>query len=108
MDEARIQSGVASTNWIVTTYDNVANSAFVSFSAVNLQPVLTISSSPGGFTFTWPANSGNFVLQTTTNLAPPATWTDVTTPPPVLTNGVWQQTITASPTGSHFYRLASQ
>jgi hypothetical protein len=108
MDEARIQSGLASTNWITTTYLNMADpSSFVSFSSVNLQPALSIASTTNGFLFYWPANDGVFTLETTANLAAPVTWTPVTTPAPVLTNGVYEQLV-APAAGSHFYRLQGQ
>jgi Concanavalin A-like lectin/glucanases superfamily/Immunoglobulin domain len=109
MDEARIQSGVASTNWITTTYLNMANnSSFVSYSSLNAEPTLSISSSTNGYTFTWPTADGTFVLQTTTNLGAPSSWTQVQSPAPVMTNGVWSQTIEATNSGSHFYRLEGQ
>jgi hypothetical protein len=107
MDEARIQSGVASSNWITTTYLNMSEASFVSYSSVNLQPVLSIASSTNGYVFTWPTNDGTFTLETTTNLAAPASWTAVTTPPPVVTNGVWEQIVQPA-AGSHFYRLQEQ
>jgi hypothetical protein len=107
LDEARIQVGAASTNWMTTTYLNMFESSFVSYSSVNLQPILTITSSANGYVFTWPTNDGTFTLETTTNLAAPAIWTAVTTPPPVITNGVWQQIVQPS-AGSHFYRLQGQ
>jgi hypothetical protein len=108
MDEARIQSGVASTNWLLTTYLNMADqSSFVSYSTVNLQPILSIAGSPSGYVFTWPTNDGAFTLETTTNLAAPSTWTAVTTPAPVVTNGVWEQIVQPA-AGSHFFRLEEQ
>ncbi|HZM05718.1 MAG TPA: DUF2341 domain-containing protein [Candidatus Saccharimonadales bacterium] len=106
MDEARIQYGVASTNWLTATYLNMAQGSYVSYSAVNLQPVLTIITSTNGYTLSWPANDGVFTLEATTNLTPPASWSAVT-PGPVITNGVYQETVQPL-SGSHFYRLQSQ
>jgi hypothetical protein len=108
MDEARIQSGVASANWITTTYLNMVNSGFVSYSTLNLEPTLYVSNSINGLTFTWPTGDGNFVLETTTDLTKPASWTQITSPSPVIVNGMWSQTIPAPNNGSHFYRLQSQ
>ncbi len=107
MDEARIQYGLASTNWIWTSYLNMSESSFVSYSSVNLQPALTIATSTNGYVFSWPTNDGTFTLETTANIAPPATWTPVTIPAPAITNGVWQQ-IVQPVAGSHFYRLQGQ
>ncbi len=104
IDEARVQSGIASSNWIATTYLNMFESSFLSYSSVNLQPTLTIAPYAGGYEFTWPTADGTFALETTTNLAAPASWTAVTSAAPVMTNGVWLQTVPAA-TGSHFYRL---
>lgn len=107
LDEARIQSGIASPNWITTTYLNISQSSFVSYSAVNLAPMLSIVASTNGYILTWPANDGTFTLETTTNLAAPASWTAVTTPPPVETNGVFEQIVQPA-AGSHFFRLQGQ
>jgi hypothetical protein len=104
MDEARIQGGIASTNWIMTTYLNMSEGSFVSYSSVNLEPTLTIASTPNGYVFTWPTNGGPFTLETTTRLAPPTTWSPVTIPAPMITNGVWEQVVQPA-AGSHFYRL---
>jgi hypothetical protein len=108
MDEARIQYGVASTNWIATTYRNMADTSFVSYASPNQQPLLSVSSSANSLTFTWPTNDGSFVLESTTSLAPPAVWTEVSSPAPTIINGTWSQTIPASHSGSYFYRLQAQ
>lgn len=107
MDEARIQYGLASTNWIYTTYLNIANSDFVSYSSVNLSPTLYISASAGNLTFSWSTNEGNYVLESTPSLSNP-TWTPVTNPPATVVNGENEQTIPESTTGSYFYRLQGQ
>lgn len=107
IDEARIQSGMASTNWITTTYLNMADSAFVSYSTLNLEPPLYISTTNNSYLMSWPTNSGNFTLETTTSLSRPQVWTPVNNPPPVLTNGMWEQVVAPS-AGSHFYRLQGQ
>jgi hypothetical protein len=53
---------------------------------------------------TWTTNWTGFVLQSTPNLAPPATWTTVTANPAIV-NG--QYTVTNAITGARkFYRLA--
>jgi hypothetical protein len=107
MDEARIQGGVASTNWIETTYLNMSESSFVSYSSVNLEPTLALVSATNGYIFSWTTNGGPFKLETTTSLDQPRTWATVTTPPAVVTNGVWQQIVQPA-AGSHFYRLQGQ
>lgn len=107
IDEARIRYGISSTNWIQTTFLNIASGSFVAYSSVNLAPPLYITPSTNGYIMSWPTNGGNFGLQTTTSLDVPQTWNAVTTPAPVMTNGMWEQTIQPG-AGSHFYRLKSQ
>jgi len=107
MDEARIQSGIATSNWIATSYLNMSGSSFVSYSSVNLRPVLSIASSVNGYVLYWPTTDGAFTLETATSLAPGAVWTAVTSPAAVISNGVWQQIVQPA-AGSHFYRLQEQ
>jgi hypothetical protein len=107
MDEARIQSGVASTNWIATTYLNMAQGSFVNYSPVNPLPVLSIASSANGYVLSWTTNYGAFTLESTTSVAAPAAWTTVTTPAPILTNGMWQQLVQPA-AQNQFYRLQGQ
>jgi hypothetical protein len=104
MDEARVQAGVASTNWIATTYLNMSQNSFVGYSPLNPAPKLFITSLSEGYLLFWPANDGAFTLQSTTSLVPPIVWTAVTIPSPVLSNGMWQQIVQPG-AGSSFYRL---
>ncbi|HKW30683.1 MAG TPA: DUF2341 domain-containing protein, partial [Verrucomicrobiae bacterium] len=113
MDEARIQSGVQSSNWIWASWATVAaNSAFENYVGVTQQPpVLAIDGGGGtgsaGISLTWPASGVGFVLYATTNLAPPVVWT-MTTNAPVFTNNQWQINLPPDNQGSCFYRLGSQ
>ena len=70
IDEARIQPGLASTNWITTTYLNIWDqSSFVGFSSVNLEPTLSIASATNGYVLSWPTNDGvHSRLDTSTNV----------------------------------------
>ncbi len=105
LDEARIASGVCSSNWIWATWLNVAsNSVFTSSSAVNLSPMLSYSNSTAGLFLTWPAASGVFVVYTATNLTPPAIWLPATNAA-TYNNGQWQSLIPLPTNGSQFYRL---
>jgi hypothetical protein len=53
---------------------------------------------------TWPADAGNYILEGTTDLLPPAVWTPVTNPPPAVVGG--QNTVTIPiGSGSEFFRL---
>jgi len=55
---------------------------------------------------TWPSSATGYVLDTTTNLNPPAVWTQVTSPAPTVVNG--QNTVTISiGNGRQFFRLRS-
>jgi hypothetical protein len=64
---------------------------------------LTIIRAGTNVSLTWPGNTGESTLQSTTNLASPAAWTSVS-PEPVLLNG--QNTVTNPISGTQtFYRL---
>ena len=113
MDEARIQSGVQSSNAIWAGWATVAaNSTFENYSTVTQQaPILAIGGGGGGggnagTSLTWPASGVGFMLYTTTNLVPPVAWT-IATNAPVFTNNQWQINL---PPGNdiQFYRLKSQ
>jgi hypothetical protein len=107
LDEARVQYGIATTNWVVATYQNMADpSAFVSFSSVNLQPPLSITSLSNMYVLSWPTNDGTFTLESTTNLTPPAVWAPVSGSP-VITNGLYEQ-IVQPVNRNTFYRLQGQ
>jgi uncharacterized repeat protein (TIGR03803 family) len=77
--------------------------------SVSFPPRLTITPSGANVVCTWPTNFAGFdytgyTLQSTTNLASPATWT-TNLPPPVVLNG--QNTVTNPISGTQqFYRLA--
>lgn len=108
MDEARIQSGLASSNWIWATWMTVSsNTSLENYSGVALQsPSLSINPGANGALLSWPGNGVGFTLFTTTNLTPPAVWTPATNQP-VFTNNQWQISLPAN-SSTHFYRLKSQ
>jgi hypothetical protein len=108
LDEARIASGVCSSNWISATSLNVAsNSAFTSSSPVNPSPALSAANSTSGPVLTWPASSGVFIVYTTTNLTPPAVWVPATNAASYV-NGQWQSPIVPPGNGAQFYRLQAR
>jgi hypothetical protein len=106
VDEARIQYGIASTNWMQTTYQNMSSSSYVSYSALNSAPFLSITATTSGYILSWPTNDGSFTLETATNLlqtvSSPSAWKSAGTP--VVVNGVNQLTVPTN-SGSSFYRL---
>jgi hypothetical protein len=106
LDEARIQSGVQSANWIWANWVTVAsNSILASYSAVTQQPpVLTLG---GDTSLSWVGSGLGFALYTTTNLAAPATWS-LATNKPLFTNNHWQVALASANNGSRFYRFKSQ
>jgi uncharacterized delta-60 repeat protein/uncharacterized repeat protein (TIGR01451 family) len=68
---------------------------------------LTVATSAGNLTFSWPAQAAGYVLQSTTSLTPPVVWTPVTNPAPQVING--QNTVTITPgSGLLFFRLSAQ
>jgi hypothetical protein len=107
LDEARIEYGARSSNWIWAAYMNVrSNAAFSSYSAVTQQvPGLSITGTGGnGLVLHWPASGVGFSLCTATNLNPPVGWTALTNSA-VFANGQWQATLPGGDAGSRFYRL---
>lgn len=109
MDEARIQAGVCSSNWVWASYNTVAaNSSLANYaSPAQASPVLSLAPGPGGFTASWPASGVGFSLYTTTNLAPPVVWS-LATNAPALSNGQWQVTLPLNNGAAQFYRLQFQ
>lgn len=66
------------------------------------QPIITLQGPV--FILAWPTNSGNFVLESCTNIAPPVTWNAVS-PGPTVVNG--QNVVTNSISGKQmFFRLS--
>jgi hypothetical protein len=105
LDEARIASGVCSSDWILATSLNVASNAiFSSSSAVNPSPALSYSNSVAGPLLTWPSASGVYVIYTTTNLTPPVVWVPATNGVTYV-NGQWQAPVLPPANGAQFYRL---
>jgi hypothetical protein len=109
LDEARIQAGVQSANWIRANWMTVAsNSILASNSDVTLQPpVLTLGVSDGDTSLRWIGSGVGFALYTKTNLDSSITWSRATNQP-LFTNNHWQIALTAANNGSRFYRLMSQ
>ncbi|HSY43084.1 MAG TPA: DUF2341 domain-containing protein [Candidatus Acidoferrum sp.] len=109
-DEARIHSGVDDSNWVWASWATVAsNSVLESYSAVTQQePDLMIGTGGGTGPFlVWPGSSVGFGLVTTTNLAPPVSWTTATNQP-FLTNNQWEINLPPSTNSVRFYRIQSQ
>ncbi|MDE3066326.1 MAG: DUF2341 domain-containing protein [Verrucomicrobiota bacterium] len=110
LDEARIQSGVQSSNWIWASWATVAaNAALETYSAVAREiPALTIGAVGGsGTLLTWPGSGVGFALYSASNLTAPVVWTQATNSP-VLADGRWQVDLAANNHGACFYRLKSQ
>ena len=110
MDEARIQAGVQSSNWIWASWATVAsNSTFENYSTVAQQtPALTIGiGGTSGTIISWPGAGVGFALYASTNLASSGIWT-LAANQPVLTNGQWQINLSAATNAVQFYRLKSQ
>ena len=108
MDEARIQSGLANSNWVWASWMTVAsNSTFANYTAANRQcPALVVDNNAGSTSVSWPASGVGFTLYSTTNINPPVIWT-VATNQPALTNNQWQISLPADAT-QRFYRLKAQ
>jgi Concanavalin A-like lectin/glucanases superfamily len=106
IDEARIESGVCSSNWVSASYLNVvSNTSFASYSTINPQPTLSLTTGTGAnLLLTWPASAGTVFLYTATNLIPPVTWT-LATNTAALVNGEWQVSVSSTNSSNSYYRL---
>jgi hypothetical protein len=60
-----------------------------------MDPTLSVEESSGNFLVLWPATAPDYLLQSTTDLSPPQVWTTVSQPP-VLTNGEYLVTVSAT------------
>ncbi len=109
IDEARIQCGIASSNWVSASYQSVvSNATLQTYSTVNRQsPDLTYGGSNNPTLLTWPASGVGFGLYTTTNLTPPVAWT-LATNQVLFTNNQWQASIPPGSDMARFYRLQAQ
>jgi hypothetical protein len=111
IDEARIESGTRSSNWVWASWMTVeSNSVFSSYSPVTQQqPVLSIDANAGGLSASWPGSGVGFRLYTASNLVPPVAWS-MATNQPFLTNAntQWQITLPSNGGGPVFYRLQGQ
>lgn len=109
MDEARIQTGTVSSNWVWANWMTVAsNATFQSYSAVTQEsPALSVILTAGGPVLQWPGSGVGFALYTATNLGPTAVWSGATNQP-TLVDGQWQIPITDESAAARFYRLQAQ
>ncbi len=67
-------------------------------------PALALTAAATGLSMEWGTNAPGYVLESTTDLAPPATWLRVTNPPVTIQNGKYRCVIDQS-AGSRFFRL---
>jgi hypothetical protein len=109
LDEARIENGARSPNWVWAAYMNVlSNATFSSYAAVTQQvPSLSVASAAGGLVLSWPASGVGFAVGSATNLAPPVRWTPIPSSPSLL-NSRWQLILPTDSFSTWFYRLQSQ
>ena len=109
MDEARIQSGVQSSNWVWASWATVAaNTTFQNYSAVTQQtPALAINPGAGGLSLNWSGSGVGFALYTATNLTSPMVWMPATNQP-TLVNNQWQINLPPDSNSTRFYRLQAQ
>jgi hypothetical protein len=109
MDEARIQTGTVSSNWIWANWLTVAsNATFATYSSVTQQsPALSVSLNGNALVLQWPASGVGFALYATTNLIPTAVWSLMTNLP-TFQNGRWQISVLRDPPISRFYRLQAE
>jgi len=109
IDEARIEAGVRSSNWIWATYLNVASNATFTGSSVvtRIVPSLSILPLAAGLSLNWPASGVGFALYRATNLNPPVVWSPATNQPE-LVNARWQILLNSDNSETRFFRIQSQ
>lgn len=105
LDEARIEPGARSSNWLYASYaTSTAKAALASCSTVeHVAPVLTVDYG-NPLTLSWPANGVGFVLYTATNLLRPVVWSPAANVPSLL-NREWQVELTSNTLPAKFFRL---
>ncbi len=104
IDEARIEPGIRSPEWILANWLAGSSSGLQPVSsAVNPAPTLSISMVEGIPALSWPASAGAFVVFMTTNLLPPTFWSPVASPPTYL-GGHWEVPVNSTQARA-FFRL---
>jgi hypothetical protein len=98
LDEFRIYSGALSPAEIAATQALGPGQLLSSAS-----PLLSVALAGTNLTFSWPAATAGFSLQSGSNLAP-ASWSKISSPLPQLITTQWQVTLPAS-VSAGYYRL---
>ena len=108
LDEVRVEAVARSSNWVWATWMTVAsNTALAAYSSVTQQqPQLSCLAVQAGLLLTWPACGVGFRVYTTTNLAPPVTWTAASNLSSYI-DGQWQVQLAPDASSGRFYRLIS-
>jgi uncharacterized repeat protein (TIGR01451 family) len=106
----RVQATTAGT---ITSFASCSSGITDPFKANNLAsvktivqplPIMTIVRVTGGLAISWPAEAGNYALESTTDLRPPAVWALVTDAVPALVGGQMTVIVPIGP-GNQFFRL---
>ncbi|MGD0413560.1 MAG: DUF2341 domain-containing protein, partial [Verrucomicrobiota bacterium] len=117
MDEVRVQSSMASPNWVWASWMTVAsNAVFSSYASVTPNPPVILPSinatgRNNGLLLSWPASGVGYALYMTTNLAAPSSWSLVTNAPVLVTsNNVtqWQLPVSTTTSAAGYYQLKAQ
>jgi hypothetical protein len=90
LDELSLYGRALATNEIAAIYNAGVNgkcppAQVVQHAIINPQPVVNLSVAGKTQVLSWPISAGDFILQSTDNLTPPANWTNV--PALLQTNG---------------------
>jgi hypothetical protein len=99
-NEFRIWQGVLSADQVAANYAAGPDA----LPEPTTPPTLAISRSGGNVVLSWPANATGFVLEVTSNLAPPVTWTSVNTGGAIEEGGQKKLTLPLE-AGPRFYRM---
>jgi hypothetical protein len=74
----------------------------------SVEPVLmSVSHIGNSIVITWPADAANYALESAASLHSPVSWTPVTSPQPVVANGVKMITLPLTG-GTEYFRLRGQ
>jgi hypothetical protein len=109
IDEARIHSGIESSNWVWASYMTVASNTVLENYSIASEQTPQLNAGSGGENgrfLSWPGSGVGFGLFAATNLDPPVVWRPVANQP-LLTNNRWQINLPAADGDVLFFRLIS-
>jgi concanavalin A-like lectin/glucanase superfamily protein/uncharacterized protein DUF2341 len=108
IDEARIEAGARSSNWVWTAWMNAASNATLAGyePTVSQSPTLSLRESANGGALMWQASGVGFAVYSATSIAPSIVWTPLGATP-FFSNGQWQAALPPFGDSTRIFRLQS-